>query len=136
MKNLVLFFLVLISIYSCNTSQKAVDNKSTVKTDETIDTIRIENKELEYEIIIIEIGFESWLVTQRPMSYYSNSTLAIRNNFNVVSWNQRVLEPSRYDPLLYEQQIDYDPQIDYGIEVNYKLFMYFKYFEIRYNQKL
>lgn len=136
MKNLLLIFLVIISIYSWNTSQKAVDDKSIVKTNESIDTIRIENNELEYEIIIIEIGFEAWLVTQRPMSYYSNNTLAIRNKFNVVSWNQRVLEPSRYDPLLYEQQIDYDPHIDYGIEVNYKLFMYFKYFQIRYNQKL
>lgn len=136
MKNYIIVLLVIISIYSCNTSQKTVNNNELAKSNITNDTIRIENDELEYEIIIIEIGFESWLATQNPMSYYSNSTLAIRNHFDVVTWNQRVLEPSRYNPQLYEQIIEYDQLIDYGIEVNYKLFMYFKFFQEKYRQKL
>jgi hypothetical protein len=136
MKNYIIVLLVVISIYSCNTSQKTVNNNELTKSNITNDTIRIENEELEYEIIIIEIGFESWLATQNPMSYYSNNTLAIRNHFDVVTWNQRVLEPSIYNPQLYEQIIEYDPLIDYGIEVNYKLFMYFKFFQKKYRQKL
>ncbi len=136
MKNMIIFLLIVSSLSSCGNSQNTAEKIPVVKTNNSMDTIKIVNEELEYEIIIFEIGFGSWLVTQRPMTYYSNNTLAIRNNFNVISWNQRVLEPSRYDPNLYEQQINYDPQIDYGIEVNYKLFMYFKFFQERYNQKL
>jgi hypothetical protein len=136
MKNVIIILLTIASLSSCGNVQNTSESNPIAKTNNSLDTIRIVNEELEYEIIIFEIGFESWLVTQRPMTYYSNNTLAIRNNFNVVEWNNRVLEPSRYNPNLYEQQINYDPQIDYGIEVNYKLFMYFKFFQERYNQKL
>jgi len=112
---------------------------STVTNNKTVndsDKIIIENKELEYEIIIIEQGFNSWLVTQKPMSYYSQSTLEIKNQFYVVSWNQRVLQPFKSSPNLYEMRIDYDSHVDYGLEVNYKLFMYFTYFQQKYKQKL
>ena len=44
--------------------------------------------------------------------------------------------PQRYDPLLYELQINYDPQIDYGYEVNYQLYNYFVYFQRKYGQRL
>jgi len=138
MKNLLIVFIFSIMIYSCSTSQNSTNNKiKAVKVNEQIqDTIRIANDELEYEIIIIEIGFDSWLVTQKPMEYYSQNTLEIKNNMYVIAWNQRVLNPIRYNPHLYEQQIDYDPTVDYGMEVNYKLYMYFKYFEQKYNQRL
>ena len=100
------------------------------------DTIKIVNEEIEYEIIILEIGFDSWLVTQRPKWYYSNSTLAVRNYLMVVEWNQRVLDPFLYDSTLYQQEINYVSSIDYGIEVNYLLFMYFKFFQQKYHQRL
>ncbi len=54
----------------------------------------------------------------------------------VIEWNQRVLQPSVFNPSLYEQRIDYDPTVDYGMEVNYKLYMYFKYFQQKYHQNL
>lgn len=139
MKDIVLIFIgiVFISFYGCNSTKSNLENNNkTITTNTVNDTIKISNEELEYEIIIIEIGFESWLVTQKPITYYSNNTLRIKNNFNVVEWNQRVLQPSLYDPILYEQLINYDPAIDYGIEVNYKLYMYFQYFQQKYHQKL
>jgi len=141
MKKLIIILLVIVSIFSCSTSQKSIDKKKIVKTEitnDTIsnDTIKIENKELEYEIIIIDIGFNSWLAAQKPMSYYSNNTLAIRNYFNVIEWNIRYLDPITFDPNLYEVQIEYDRNIDYGIEVNYLLFMYFNFFQERYHQRL
>ena len=136
MKKLIAFLLLLVSIYSCNTSQSTSDNSDIVPAKISNDTIRIENKELEYEIIIIELGFDSWLASQKPMTYYSNNFLAIKNNIYVIEWNQRVMQPLMYNPNLYELLIDYDPKIDYGIEVNYKLFMYFKFFQKKYNQRL
>lgn len=101
------------------------------------DTVTIANESSNYEIIIIEPGFQTWLQSiARPEGYYSQSFLENRNQIMVISWNQRVLEPIRYDPMLYEMQINYDPLIDYGYEVNYKLYNYFIYFQRKYNQRL
>jgi len=110
-----------------------VTNNKSVNDD---DKVVIENKELEYEVIIIEPGFNSWLATQKRMWYYSQPSLEIKNQFYTTSWNQRVLQPFKYSTNLYEMRIDYDSHIDYGLEVNYKLFMYFTYFQQKHKQKL
>jgi len=136
MKYLLILTLVILSIYSCTSSQKTTNSNALMQTNTANDTIKIANEDLEYEILIIEIGFESWLVTQKPMWYNSNNSLAIKNQFYVIEWNQRVLQPLIYNPNLYEQQINYDPTVDYGIEVNYKLYMYFQFFQQKYKQKL
>lgn len=125
-----LLYLILLIFMSC--ASTVTNNKTVNDTDKIV----IENKELEYEVIIIEPGFSSWLVTQKPKSYYSQSILEIKNQFFVVSWNQRVLQPFNYSSDLYEMRINYDFNVDYGIEVNYKLFMYFTYFQQKYKQKL
>jgi len=109
---------------------------STAGEEKAMDTIRIVNEELEYEIIILELGFESWLATQRPQSYYTQSTLEIKNLFYVNEWNNRVRQPFVYNPNLYWQEIDYSQGIDYGMEVNYLLYMYFRFFEEKYRQNL
>ena len=99
--------------------------------------VEIANDETEYEIIIIEPGFNTWLNSiARPEGYYSQSFLENRNAIMVINWNQRVLNPMRWNPNLYEMQINYDPSIDYGYEVNYKLYNYFIYFQRKYNQRL
>jgi hypothetical protein len=134
--------MIIAGLISCGTGkstqqdQMVKNNKATEIIHESGDTIRITNEKLEYEIIIIESGFESWLVTQKPMWYYSEPTLEIKNYRYVNEWNNRVRQPNRYDPRLYEQIIDYDPHIHYGLEVNYKLYMYFKFFEQKYHQRL
>lgn len=99
--------------------------------------VEIKDDETEYEIIIIEPGFYTWLQSiARPEGYYSQSFLENRNAILVTNWNQRVLQPLMYNPNLYEMQINYDPNIDYGYEVNYKLYNYFIYFQRKYNQRL
>jgi len=101
------------------------------------DTVNIASDETEYEIIIIEPGFNFWLQSiARPEGYYSQSFLENRNQLYVINWNIRVTQPIRYDSSLYEWQIDYDPGTDYGYEVNYKLYNYFIFFQRKYNQRL
>ena len=136
MKYILIIFGLTFLIYSCNTPKTTVNNNENISTEKIADTIRIANEELEYEIIIIDIGFESWLVTQKPITYYSNSYLKNKNDFYVTEWNIRVNQPFVYDPHLYEMAIDYDLHIDYGKEVNYKLFMYFQFFQQKYRQRL
>ena len=101
------------------------------------DTIRIANDELEYEVIIIDPGFSSWLAsTAQSRNYYSQSYLESKNRIWVSEWNSRVLQPQRYSPNLYEMTINYEPNIDYGYEVNYLLYNYMVYFQNTYKQKL
>lgn len=101
------------------------------------DTVRIANEETAYEIIIIDPGFYTWLNSiARPEGYYSQSFLENRNILMVMEWNRRVLQPSIFNPNLYELQINYENNIDYGYEVNYKLYNYFIYFQRKYNQRL
>lgn len=122
--------------FTCKSSDNTITNNKETDIVSQQDTIRIENEELEYEIIIIENGFEMWLAQQPPMTYYSDFYLANKNLFYVSEWNRRVALPGTYNPNLYEQMIQYDFNIDYGKEVNYKLFMYFKFFQKKYNQRL
>lgn len=100
------------------------------------DTIRIENEELEYEIIILEVGFNQWLQTQRPMWYYTENVLENRNRYYVYEWNLRAMNPAVWNPNLYMQIIDYQSNIRYGLEVNYMLYMYFEFFQQKYKQRL
>jgi Family of unknown function (DUF6146) len=136
MKNCIIILLISFGIFSCKTPSKINSSTAEVRT-ATQDTVRIANDKLEYEIIIIEPGFNFWLQSvAKPEGYYSQSFLEGRNWLYVVEWNNRVLDPQRYNPNLYELQIDYNPSIDYGYEVNYKLYYYFIYFQLHYKQQL
>lgn len=93
--------------------------------------------ESEYDIVIMDIGFNQWLTRiAQPKGYYSQSFMENRNHLYVLEWNRRVLEPRVFDPLLYELQINYEHNIDYGYDVNYQLYNYFIYFQRRYKQRL
>lgn len=138
MKKIVYLLILGFISLNCNSSKQ-----TTSKDDERLeaaksnDTVTIANNDLEYEIIIIEPGFNNWLLSiARPEGYYSQSYMENRNYQYVIEWNQRVLQPQRFNPNLYEMQIDYSPNIDYGYEVNYKLYNYFIYFQRQYNQRL
>ncbi|MCK0124142.1 DUF6146 family protein [Gelidibacter sp. F2691] len=136
MKTVLTLLFIGILAASCNTTKTA--NKIDPQTATSVqDTVRIANDSLEYEILIIEPGFNSWLATRaKPEGFYSQNYLESRNRIYVSEWNSRVLQPQRYQSHLYELQIDYQPTIDYGYDVNYKLYNYFIYFQITYKQRL
>lgn len=134
MKNFVFTGFVIALIIGCSAvpSSKPVAGKTVA----TKDTVRIANDSLEYEVIIIEPGFDSWLATAKPRSFYSLTYLENKNYLFVTEYNRRVLDAYRYNTNLYEMRIDYQPNIHYGLEVNYLLYNYFVYFQNRYKQKL
>ena len=129
MKNLIYLLPILsVLLFSCGTPKKAVAVKE--------EPVRIANDSLEYEIIILDIGFTSYLATAKPMSYYSLNTLETKNRVYVSEWNNRVRNPSKYDSNIYENIIDYQPTVDYGFEVNYKLYQYFQFAQKKYKMRL
>lgn len=138
MKQFIYILLLSIVIFSCKTQKTtAPNNNERLDAIKQNDTVKIANDELEYEIIIIEPGFNFWVASRaQPRGYYSQSYMENRNNIYVMEWNQRVLNPQRFNPNLYELRIDYQQGIDYGYEVNYLLYNYFIYFQLTYNQRL
>lgn len=137
MKNkLYLAVAFLAIIIGCSTAKKAVSAPENAKAIHG-DTIRIANEELEYEVIIIDAGFNSWLISRSlPRGFYNQSYLENKNRSYIIEWNSRVLQPNRFSPNLYEMTINYDFTVDYGYEVNYLIYNYMIYFQNTNNQRL
>ncbi|UBZ06422.1 DUF6146 family protein [Salegentibacter mishustinae] len=132
MRNFIYIILLGLFVYSCGSTRDRNLGDSQVNED----TVRIANDSLEYEIIIIEPGFNLFINSiARPEGYYSQQYLENKNRFLVSEFNQRVSQPQNYNPDLYLQEINYNPSIDYGYEVNYLLYNYFVFFSRHYNQK-
>ncbi len=137
MKNsLYIIAILLFVILGCNTSKLTATGTDKVSATQN-DTIRIVNEELQHEVIIIDPGFSSWLVSRAyPRWYHSQNYLENKNRIYVSEWNRRVLQSQQYNPNLYEMTINYEPFTDYGYEVNYLIYNYMIYFQNTYKQKL
>lgn len=145
MKSLISILILGLLIYSCaSISDSELSSRADSYDQDAIasdsvaqnDTVRITNDSLEYEIIIIDPGYASFLYSKaKPEGYYSKAYLQNKNQFLVADYNQRVRAPLRYDSSIYEQEINYDSQIDYGYQVNYKLYNYFVYLSHRYGER-
>jgi len=132
MKNLIFTFLIGLFIVSCGSSNKTITNNENLPEN----AVRIANDTLEYEIIIIDIGFDTYLASiAKPANFYSQSYYETKNKFYVTEWNIRHGQPMRYNPSIYENRIDYDFNTDYGLDVNYKLYNYFKFVEYKYKER-
>jgi hypothetical protein len=97
------------------------------------DTLRIEpagepSDSVEYELIVLDPGYEAFLVTQPSKEFYSQHYYENWNMRYVTEWNNRYRQPHIYGDL-YQTYIDYRTTIDYGLELNYRLYYYFRFFE-------
>ncbi|WP_044397675.1 DUF6146 family protein [Lacinutrix sp. Hel_I_90] len=138
MKNLILVVSILTIAFGCHSSKETTDTNTVEKPEAQVgDTLKISSDQLEYDIIIIEPGFNTWLITiAKPEGFYTQNYLETKNIRYVQEWNSRVLQPGRFNDNLYELQINYRQGVDYGYDVNYKLYNYFIYFQNTYNQNL
>ena len=126
-KGTLISFLALVILSACNISKSTTSDKSsTAKLNIVNDTTPKDS--VEYELIIIDPGFDTWLsVYAKPINFYDQKYYESKNLFFVNEWNSRYNRGVRPD--LYSSYIDYVPGIDYGLELNYKLYNYFLYFE-------
>ena len=130
MKNLFYVFLIAI-LTACFSNKPGVEKKSNIEK-----PVVIANDSLEYKIIIMDPGFNTYLLSiAKPMNYYSQGYYKIKNDLYVNEWNRNVMSPRPGFQNIFEQRIDYDESIDYGLEVNYKLFNYFKFVEYKYRYR-
>ena len=128
MKTLIITIIFGVAAISSFASSSKSPNRLLLQSD----TLTIQQGDTtEYEILIVESGFESWMVTNaKPRWYYTNDYYRNKNQFYIIDWNNRVL--SSMHALPFENRINYDPNIDYGLEVNYQLYWYFKFIENKY----
>lgn len=136
MKKIIVPFLLIVVLASCHFDKNITTKAKTPDTPKPSDVVRIANDSLEYEVLIIDTGFNSWLAGHaKPRKYYSETYLESKNQIYVSEWNSRAMQPQRYRGL-YEMRIDYDPNIHYGYEVNYLIYNYMVYFQLTNNQQL
>ncbi|MFY7665718.1 DUF6146 family protein [Flavobacterium sp.] len=121
------FFIAVLAVVCTYCSSGNLNNVDSAKA--VNDTIRIANDSLEYEVVIFDPGFNSWLLRAAPRGYYSQSYLEARNQVWVQQWNIKAATQGSGN--LFLMQIDYDPKINYGYEVNYLLFNYLTYFQLQ-----
>lgn len=129
-----ILFIILCGCASTENTTKKLENTNL----QTIvnDTIKIANSDLDYEVIIIDPGFNSWLISRaKPRNYYTQNYMENRNAAWVQQWNLNTSSPSS-NKNLYEMPINYDSNINYGYEVNYLIFNYLTYFQITNNVRL
>ena len=129
-----LFLLLICILFYFGACSSLPTNKIKIPKEAPV---RIANDSLEYEIMIIDIGFTAYLAsTAKPKGFYSQEYMENRNSIWVASWNSRAQSPSMYTTRIYENIIDYQPQINYGYEVNYTLFNYFLFAQRKYKINL
>jgi hypothetical protein len=131
LKQTLVLFTFGILFWACGSTPNQI--KTTIKEEPVV----IANDSLEYEIRIIDIGFNLFLNSlAQPRSYYSQSYLENRNQIFVTTWNIRAQNLTQFNGAIYENIIDYQPSIDYGYEVNYLLFNYFMFAQRKYKINL
>jgi hypothetical protein len=132
MQKIILTFAAMIFSFSIYAIGPSGINSQMIASD----SISINQADsLEYDIIITEVGYDNWLITNaQPKWYYTNEYYRNKNQFYVIDWNNRVIQYMGRPP--FEEQIFYDPNIDYGLDVNYKLYWYFRFMEHKYDIRL
>jgi hypothetical protein len=127
MKLSFVFGIMALVVWACSPVRE-VSKTSATLTQNSKDTT-------EYEIIIVDIGFDTWYLTNYSEAKdRSNEYYRYKNMVAVANWND-YYHLGRYDRVI-ESYIDYRPGIDYGIELNRKLFWYFKYVKSEYGINL
>jgi hypothetical protein len=99
------------------------------KTDST-KTAKIEtagNDSDTYELVVLDPSYETFLVSQPPMNFYSESYYKNWNMQYVSIWNEKFVTAAHTG--LFENEIDYNPSVNYGLELEYRLYYFFRFFE-------
>jgi len=125
MRALLVLIFVFCIIMSCSTSNRMY----TVKDKNLID---IQQDKEEYELLVLDPGFETWFAsTWSPAKDRNPKYYRMWNQRYVNAWNYRAMRPHNYD--LFNNTIQYDSTVDYGIAVDRKLYYYFRWVDTRLN---
>ena len=127
MKFGIFFLLSIFVLLACNTTKPiSKGDAETAKINST------EQDSTEYELIVFDAQYDTFLAMQPSKEFYSNQYYRNWNIQYVSEWNNRHANPLRYGTF-YETMIDYQTNIDYGIDLNHQLYNYFLFIEKEYD---
>ncbi|GAO29093.1 DUF6146 family protein [Geofilum rubicundum] len=129
MKHILIVLMALGMVTACGVSRQSVADAP----EQGLELVADDS--LEYELVVLDPGFTSFLATQPPAEHYSQSYYEGWNHRYVLEWNSRHRHPLRYGDF-YQTEIQYDPHTDYGLELNYQLYYYFQFIEQEYGIEL
>lgn len=124
----ILLLMIVVGAFvfaSCGTSKRYAKPEN-----QRVEMIS-DNDSTEYQLIVLDPGFESYLATQPSANFHSQSYYENWNKQYVIEWNMRHRNPLRYGGF-YETAIDYNPMVDYGLDLNYRLYYYFQFIKDKY----
>ncbi|PKQ67924.1 hypothetical protein BZG01_06035 [Labilibaculum manganireducens] len=122
MKKIICLLFILSIVYGCSTYSAF---KTPVPVQDNENEIAVTDS-VEYELLILDTGFESWFATRNMMATaHTNNYYKNWNQIYVLEWNQQYMQGN---PRI-DNYIEYDPLEDYGLEINYKLYNYFQFVE-------
>lgn len=139
MKKVILLAMFCFFLWNCantkNISNSNSEKSPSLQTNDKLDRglskvesdqITISNPDQNFEVIIFDVGFDSWLISHaKPRGYYDLAFLQSKNSTWVNVWNSR----KNAGFFGYDFTIDYHSNIDYGYEVNYMLYNYLLYWQ-------
>jgi hypothetical protein len=131
MKTLLITSIILALSFPLWSNQTVETSPSDQSDTEKVQITTVGTDSAQYELIITDVKFESYLLTQPPAEYYSKEYYKTWNFRYVTEWNNRYHNPTQYGTF-YETEINYSPHIDYGLKLNYKLYYYFLFIEKEY----
>lgn len=121
---LIAAFSLMINCYGPKGMVKIEPNGSEIAQDGSV----IEEDSLEYELVVLDPGFDTWYLLQDSPARYRTQQYYENWNFQyVTAWNSLARNPRRGS--FFQTIIGYEPNVDYGFELNHKLFYYFQYVE-------
>jgi uncharacterized protein YcfL len=125
MRHFILIISVIFIFGACSAKKAVVKIEDQSSTGDSV----------QYELIIDEQGFDSWVATNsKPIWYHEKEYYRTWNILYLTEFNYRVLQTNSDHP--FTETINYDLQTDYGLDLEYKLYWYFKFIEYKYNTKL
>ena len=123
MKSLLILVLSGLLFWGCAGVQPHV-----MITDENLIQPKGDEEDVEYELEVLDTGFDTWFLTQwNPSQDRSYRYYDTWNDRYVQAWNFKATT-ARYGRF-FNSIINYDITEDYGMEVSRKLYYYFKYVE-------
>lgn len=131
MKNPFIIFVSIVFLLGAGCARSLnMDSKTTGDN-----IILSQEEENEYDIIIDDPQFSSWIASYGyPQNWHDNTYYRNKNNMLVSEWNSRFHARSGRFP--YTFNINYEYTVDYGFDVNYQLFHYFRYMAQKYRISL
>lgn len=121
--------LIVVTLFICSGVSVLGQETDSKEQDKEI---KIEKK-TEYELIVIDPGFEGWYSVRNVKAKHKSE--AYYKNWNhryAIEWNRLYRNGARN----IDSDIDYDVNADYGFELNHKLYYYFLFWEETNGKKL